>query len=200
MATLSINRFGLGDDEIWGGARLTGGPGRTAVSTTPTPPKDPSFPGAPTIPAPPATGFDWAGTWMADSKTGGAGDDHFWGRGGGDKLLGAAGDDTLEGQAGRDTLVGGPGDDLLIGGGQDDVYKLQPGGGADRIQGFATHSHLGEHDLIDLSALGVTQANFASVVSITDSAEGALITVGDTSATVLGMRAASFDSSDFLLG
>lgn len=200
MATLTVDRFEFGGDEVWGGAQLTGGPDGAARSTTPTPPKDPSAPGAPSLPAAPTTGLDWTGARAADSKTGGAGADHFWGRDGGDKLLGSMGDDTLEGQAGRDTLVGGQGDDLLIGGGEDDVYKLDPDGGADRIQGFATHAYSGEHDHIDLTALGVTQANFAGKVSITDSADGALITVGDTSVTVLGMHAASFDSSDFLLG
>ena len=180
----------------------TSHPWSSSGSTTPTPPKDttPTDPTSPSAPTSPTAGFNWTGTNAADSKTGGAGADHFWGAGGNDKLLGAAGNDTLEGQGGADTLVGGQGNDLLIGGGGNDVYKLESHGGADRIQGFANHNYVGEHDYIDLTSLGVTKANFASMVSITDSADGALIKVGDTSATVLGMHASSFNSSDFLLG
>jgi Ca2+-binding RTX toxin-like protein len=130
---------------------------------------------------------------------GGAGADSLSGMAGNDKLSGMDGNDTLAGGKGADTLVGGRGDDLLIGGGQNDVYKLTSGGGHDTVQGFASHTYSGsERDHFDISSLGVTKAQFATAVHISDTAQGALISVGDTQVTVLGMHASSFNSSDFI--
>jgi Ca2+-binding RTX toxin-like protein len=132
-------------------------------------------------------------------KSGGAGADSLSGQGGADCLSGMGGADTLNGGSGSDTLVGGAGDDRLIGGGGNDVYKLTSGGGHDTVVGFASHTYSGaERDHFDVSALGVTKAQFASAVHISDTANGALISVGDTQVTVLGMHASSFNSSDFI--
>jgi len=53
-------------------------------------------------------------------------------------------------------------------------------------------------DHIDISGLGVTSSQYASAVHITDASDGALITVGDTQVTVLGMHASSFNAKDFI--
>jgi Ca2+-binding RTX toxin-like protein len=173
------------------------------AATTPTPDPTPSpTPTPDPTPAPTDTaGVIWTGTAHADVKTGTPGDDNLSGLRGNDLLKGGAGDDTLAGGRGDDTLVGGAGDDRLIGGSGDDLFRFGPGGGHDTVQGFATHAYTGgEHDHFDLSGLGITAQQFAAAVHITDTADGALISVGDSSMTVLGMHASSFNSSDFIFG
>jgi hypothetical protein len=182
----------------------TAPPSSGGGSTTPpaggggatTPPSD----GGGSTTPPPSAGVTWIGGSASDHHSGGAGADSLSGQSGADWLSGLGGADTLAGGSGADTLIGGAGKDLLVGGGGDDVYKLESGGGSDTIQGFAAHSRWGrEHDHIDTSALGVTKATFASAVHVSDTSAGALITVGDTQVTVLGMHASSFNASDFLL-
>jgi Ca2+-binding RTX toxin-like protein len=145
-------------------------------------------------------GVVWAGGSGAETRTGGAGNDVLSGQGGNDTLFGSGGHDTLRGGSGHDRLVGSGGNDLLVGGSGNDTFKLEAGGGADRVEGFANHSYVGEHDYIDVRSMGVTKANFASLVSITNSADGALVKVGDASMNLVGIKAASLNSSDFLLG
>lgn len=180
-------------------------------TTSPPPPPPPSGP-APS----PAPGLAWTGGSGADAKTGTAGDDTLSGAGGNDRLSGAdgkdkllggsgrdtldggAGNDRLEGGSGDDRLVGGAGDDLLIGGGGNDTFVFRAGFGRDTVQGFATDPAYAEHDLMNVSGLGITRTGFASQVRINQSGSDVLIEMGGGSVTVLGMGAASFDASDFI--
>ncbi len=79
-----------------------------------------------------------------------SGDDSLSGGGGVDKLVGGTGSDTLEGGAGNDHLWGGQ----WSGDGASDTFVHTHGGGRDLIHDFET-----EHDLIDLSAYGLTYAD-----------------------------------------
>lgn len=74
---------------------------------------------------------------------------------------------TLSGNAGANVLDGGAGDDILIGGAGTDVFVFAPGGGADTVNDFDADA-TGGQDLIDLTAFGVTAADFATRVVITD--------------------------------
>ena len=136
-----------------------------------------------------------------DTLNGGAGNDSLNGGVGNDNLIGGAGNDTLSGMAGADTLTGGAGNDLLIGGGENDVFRFTLGGGQDKVTGFAKSAGSiagGERDYFDVSELGITRAEFSSAIHLTDSSDGAIISIGDTQMTVLGMKAASFGISDFI--
>ncbi len=136
-----------------------------------------------------------------DTLNGGAGNDSLNGGAGNDYLIGGAGNDTLSGMGGADTLTGGAGNDLLIGGGENDVFRFTAGGGQDKVMGFAKSAGSiagGERDYFDVSELGITRAQFSTAVHFSDSAEGAVINIGDTQMTVLGMKAASFGISDFI--
>jgi len=189
-----------------GGSTATEGD-TVILNLTPQPTTPPPTTPPPTTTPPPSTtgtsasaaGITWTGTAGADTHSGGAGADSFNGSSGNDKLYGLDGDDTLSGGSGNDTLVGGAGNDRLIGGGGDDLYVLSRGGGHDTVQGFAAHNYSGaERDHFDISGLGVTSSQFGTAVHITDTAAGAQISVGDTDVVVLGMRAASFNASDFI--
>jgi trimeric autotransporter adhesin len=62
----------------------------------------------------PGFGHTGIGNDLANIITGGAGDDHLYGKGGTDTLFGANGNDFLDGGAGNDTMVGGRGADTYI--------------------------------------------------------------------------------------
>jgi Ca2+-binding RTX toxin-like protein len=79
---------------------------------------------------------------VANTVTGGNGDDVLDGGAGDDTLNGGAGDDSLDGGLGRDALNGGSGDDRLDGGADDDMLSggsgddiLLGGGGGDVLRG-----------------------------------------------------------------
>ena len=85
-------------------------------------------------------------------------------------------DDVLAGSGAAETLTGGTGDDVLSGGGGLDVFVFANGNGADEIMDFS-------NDVIDLSAHSGA-LDFAGL-SISDTAEGALITLGATDTILL---------------
>lgn len=80
-----------------------------------------------------ATDFVGKGNALANSLTGGSGNDTLSGLDGNDLLSGGAGNDSLLGDKGVDTLNGGDGDDTLLGGWQSDT--LVGGAGKDRLVG-----------------------------------------------------------------
>jgi len=127
-----------------------------------------------------------------DSLDGGAGADTLAGGAGIDALDGGAGDDTLNGGAGDDTLTGGAGNDSLQGGGGLNVFRYLAAFGADTIQATFDANPTGGQDKIDLSALGVTSANFSTRVTIQANftvgltTNNTLITVKDAANVVLG--------------
>jgi Ca2+-binding RTX toxin-like protein len=146
-----------------------------------------------------AKGVLYSGAATNDIMATGDLNDSLAGGAGNDLLVGRGGNDTLNGGAGNDTLVGGMGNDLLIGGAGSDVIRLENGGGTDTVQGFVAHGmSTTEHDLIDISALGVKSTQFATAVQMTDGATGTLIHVGNTYLNVLGLHPASLNASDFI--
>lgn len=89
------------------------------------------------------------------------------------------GDNTIDGGPGNDVLIGGLGNDILIGGLGEDAFQFPgPGFGHDTIQGF----DLG--DRIDFTSYaGLT----FSRLTISASATGVLVSVGDDSITITGV-------------
>ena len=82
------------------------------------------------------------GEFIAETFSGGSGNDYLRGGSGNDSLAGDAGNDTIAGDSDDDTLSGGSGDDLLVGGdGQD---TLIGGSGLD----FYGYDNLGDLPVI----------------------------------------------------
>jgi len=78
----------------------------------------------------------------ADSLIGGNGQDKLRGDAGADVLSGGNGKDLLEGGGGDDTVSGGNGNDTLSGGEGADLFRIERGGGVDRILDFAPGDRL----------------------------------------------------------
>ncbi len=118
------------------------------------------------------SGFDdLDGGTGVDTIFGGSGNDNIFGRGNADTLYGGRGDDTIEEGTGADTIIGGMGADTLIGSDVGDpdgdidtfVFNAMSDsffGNGDTIVDFEDGI-----DQIDLSALGVTEANIDLDVS-----------------------------------
>ena len=89
---------------------------------------------------------------------------------------------------GNDRLDGGAGNDVLRGGNGSDVYVFSAlAFGTDTISGFDANPDGGQ-DFIDLSALGITAANFASRVTVTDvGADLQIQIIGGGSMTLQGV-------------
>lgn len=139
-------------------------------------------------------GLKLVGGPRADRLIGGSGDDRINGKGGNDLLCGLAGDDLLHGGKGRnilkggdgddvvfgdkedDRIGGGAGDDMLYGGRGHDVFVFAPDLGADTIVGFDANPWRGQ-DRMDLRALGISAASFASEVTIEQIDDDTLITL-----------------------
>jgi len=143
-----------------------------------------------------------------ENVIGGAGNDTITGDANANNLNGGAGADTLNGGAGNDTLTGGGGSDMLIGSlgddnmngnAGDDVFVFGAGFGNDRITGF-DEDPTGGQDLLDISALGITAANFAAQVTIVNQGGNVVITIGAQTITLVGETAANITQADFILG
>ncbi|MGE0741153.1 MAG: peroxidase family protein [Hyphomonadaceae bacterium] len=147
-----------------------------------------------------------------ENLTGGTGNDTFTGDAGANTLIGNMGADTLDGGAGNDvlngggaadTLIGGLGNDVMTGGGGNDVFILGAGFGQDTITDFDANP-AGGQDRLDVTALGITAANFAARVTITDLGADTLVTIdGTDTITLLGVNGAGtavITSADFILG
>ena len=143
-----------------------------------------------------------------DTLSGGAGADTLNGDNGADTLNGDGGNDTLNGGAGADTLNGGDGDDIMNGGAGNDImdggagndrFVFSAGFGSDRITGF-DENPTGGQDLIDVSGLGITAANFAAQVSIVNQGGNVVVTIGGQTITLVGETAANITLADFIVG
>ena len=88
-----------------------------------------------------------AGNVGADTLMAGAGNDHAQGGAGADKVVGGAGEDTIEGGAGDDHLWGGE----WSADGASDTFVFAQGTGQDMVHDFEAG-----HDVIDLSAFGLS--------------------------------------------
>ena len=116
-------------------------------------------------------------------------------------LTGGAGNDTLRGMDGNDRIDGGAGNDILQGNAGNDVFVFSVYAfGADTISGFDANPDGGQ-DLIDLSLLGITAANFASKVVLTDLGSDVRIQIVGGGSIVLQNVAdlASLTMADFVL-
>jgi Ca2+-binding RTX toxin-like protein len=151
--------------------------------------------------------FTGTGNGAANVLTGGSGNDTLSGSLGNDTLVGNGGSDTLLGGTGDDRLIGGAGNDFLDGGIGNDVFVFQPGFGTDRITGFDANA-VGGQDLLDLSGLGITAANFGASVGISigdlnaDGILDTLVSVAGGSIEMLGVTGVGtnvVNQSDFIL-
>jgi Ca2+-binding RTX toxin-like protein len=122
--------------------------------------------------------------------------------GGGVNVIdGAGGADTINAGGGNDIITGGFGNDSMNGGAGNDTFIFASSGfGADTITGFDALAAGGQDRLQLSSSLGVTLANFNTMVTISNSAGNTLITIGTDTITLLGVNSANVDANDFLFG
>jgi Ca2+-binding RTX toxin-like protein len=109
----------------------------------------------------------------------------------GDKIVGNGLNNMIDGSGGNDQLTGGGGDDTLV---------FAPGFGRDIVTDFDADSASGQ-DLLDISAFGITAADFAARIAISDLGVHTLITIdGDPNQTIrlLGVDAAIVTQDDFV--
>jgi len=143
------------------------------------------------------------GTREADALNGNAGNDRLSGGRGDDTVNGGSGNDRLSGGRGDDVLIGGSGNDDMDGDSGNDTFVFELGFGDDRIKsGFDANANGGQ-DLLDISDLGITSANFAASVSINDLGRDTLVVIGDNSILLEGVNGSGSNTitqSDFLLG
>ncbi len=132
--------------------------------------------------------FTGTGNTSANVIVGGSGSDNLSGGRGADTLIGGGGADVLDGGRDNDVLIGGAGDDSMTGGAGNDTFVFASGFGNDTITGFDANL-AGGQDFLDISGLGlgITAANFASLVTITDLGNDTLITIGANTITLLGV-------------
>lgn len=117
-------------------------------------------------------------------------------------LTGGAGNDTLRGMDGNDRINGGGGDDILMGQAGNDIFIFgEYAFGADTISGFDADPDGGQ-DMIDLSLLGITAANFTEKVVVTTlgASDLRIEIVGGGSMTLQNVAPASLTIADFILG
>jgi Ca2+-binding RTX toxin-like protein len=116
-------------------------------------------------------------------------------------LKGGSGNDTLRGMDGNDRLEGGAGNDSLQGGAGNDIFVFAaPGFGADTIGGGFDFNPAGGQDLLDISGLGITAANFSTSVSFADLGSDLRVTIGASSFVLQGVaNLADITIDDFLL-
>ena len=149
-----------------------------------------------------AGGFTGTGNGVNNIITGGAGIDVLSGAGGLDTLIGDGGVDSLDGGAGNDTLIGGAGNDIMNGGIGNDTFVFAAGFGDDVITGFDANP-TGGQDLLDLTALGITAADFATDVTIADLGANTLVTIGADTILLVGVNGVGANiitQQDFILG
>ncbi|WP_210207834.1 peroxidase family protein [Bosea caraganae] len=148
-----------------------------------------------------ADGVNGTGNELDNVINGNGGTNQLFGGGGNDTINGGGDNDLLDGGTGNDALNGGDGNDIVIGGAGDDTITVSGGNdtlrytsagfGADIVNGFdSVGGSIASQDMIDLSALGITAANFANRVTIADIEDGAvddtLITVYDANGSAGG--------------
>ena len=139
-------------------------------------------------------GDDWLyGEDSYDEINAGTGNDHLFGGADGDDLSGEDGDDVIEGGAGNDWMNGGRGNDTFV---------FKPGFGEDVISDFDA-SPFGGQDRIDLSAFGITSADFDVRVRIQDVRGAVIITIdGDRNQKIIieDVQGPHITIDDFFLG
>jgi len=133
--------------------------------------------------------------------TGGASGDTLDGGGGDDTVVGGGGVDTLVGGTGNDILIGGAGNDIMNGNAGNDTFVFGAGFGLDIINGFDADP-TGGQDLLNISGLGITAANFAANVTITDLGADTRVQIGANRIDLIGVNGNApniITINDFLL-
>ncbi|WGR68748.1 MULTISPECIES: VCBS domain-containing protein [unclassified Bradyrhizobium] len=121
------------------------------------------------------------GNGLANTITGGAGNDTLSGGGGNDRLIGGAGNDLLTGGNGSDTFVFAPVNPSTAGG----VYVA--GFGKDVITDFLANGTNASHDVLELS-LSMFMAGTTATALVNGTAQnaaGGLVTVAQQGANVV---------------
>jgi Ca2+-binding RTX toxin-like protein len=128
---------------------------------------------------------------------------------GADSILGRGGDDNIDGGLANDTMNGGPGNDTVSVSAGNDTVVFDPTFGNDVILGFDGNGGLNQQDFFNISALGVTAANFNARVTIaataTPAAGSTLITIRNGAGAVTGTITTSgispvnITAADFIL-
>ena len=143
------------------------------------------------------------GNDVANVINGNGGANQLFGGGDTDTLSGGAGNDLLDGGTGNDTLAGGDNNDTIIGGAGNDTIDVgggfntivynAPNFGADTINSFdADGGTPANQDRIDLSAFGITAANFATrVIESTVGGAGNTLLTSETRSWPRSERSAS---------
>ncbi|MGQ0532222.1 MAG: beta strand repeat-containing protein [Caulobacteraceae bacterium] len=138
-----------------------------------------------------------------DTITGSSVANNLIGNDGADVLDGGGGNDTLNGGAGADTLTGGAGSDSLTGGADSDAFVFATGSAGDTVNDFDANA-TGGQDFLDLAGYGVTSADFAARVVITDQGVNTLVTIdGAATIVLLGVTGDGnnlITQADFILG
>lgn len=119
-----------------------------------------------------------------------------------DVIDAGAGNDRVWAGRGDDTVTGGSGNDVMEGGSGEDIFVFSAGFGDDKIRDFDANPNGGQ-DLLDISDLGITSANFATSVQIKDLGRDTLVIIGTESILledVNGSGSNTITQSDFLLG
>ncbi|WP_412505232.1 Ig-like domain-containing protein [Roseovarius sp. SYSU LYC5161] len=141
-----------------------------------------------------------------DSVGGGEGNDEIAGGDGDDFLAGGGRDDVIDGGAGNDSINGGDGDDTMTGGDGEDlfVFNFFKDGDADIITDFEdgvdgflirTVSTLDGTPNIDNGGNGL--GGFLDALNITDTGDGAQMTVDGHIVTIENVAAADLTLDDF---
>jgi Ca2+-binding RTX toxin-like protein len=107
----------------------------------------------------------------------------------------------LNGGAGNDRITGGAGNDTMDGGLGNDTFFFGAGFGVDRITGFDANA-TGGQDLLNVQAMGITAAEFASRVSIAVVGADTQLTIDGNIITVAGVNgvgANAITQADFIL-
>ncbi|MDH4560368.1 calcium-binding protein [Pseudomonas sp. BN411] len=146
-----------------------------------------------------AGAFAGIGNDLNNMIIGGAGNDSLSGGAGNDTLSGGASNDALTGGLGNDRLIGGAGNDFMTGGLGNDTFVFAAGFGNDNILDFDANP-AGGQDLMQLTVPGITAANFATRVSITDVGADTLVTIGGNHITLVGVAdATTVTQADFIV-
>jgi Ca2+-binding RTX toxin-like protein len=130
------------------------------------------------------TNVEYVGGTLADDVIDASGVSH------GTVLFGNYGKDVLIGGSGNDRLQGSVGDDTMTGGAGNDTFLFASLSGRDTITDFTDGK-----DVLDMT--GVSTVQSMDQLTITDTAQGALIAFGSDSIVLQGVAAGSLTASDF---
>jgi Ca2+-binding RTX toxin-like protein len=142
------------------------------------------------------------GTDGANYLDGQGGNDLLNGGNGADTLLGGDGFDTINGGAGNDIITGGAGNDIMNGGTGNDRFVFTVGFGNDIINQFDANPAGGGQDRLDISALGITAADFGSAVAISVVGLSTQVAIAGQTITLIGVGGFggnTLSQADFIL-